>query len=216
MNVVLFGPPGAGKGTQGVRLAEEKNIVAIAMGDMLREAVAEESPLGLQAKQFMDAGKLVPDAVVIGMIEETICEDDAANGFLLDGFPRNVAQAEALDEMLARHGLALDAIVFLDATESLLVERLSGRLICKGCGFGFHRHYSPPREAGRCDRCGSELYQRDDDCEDVIAQRLHVYQEQTAPLLDYYANRTSYHRIDADGDMDEVYNRLVDALKVAA
>jgi len=215
MNVVLFGPPGAGKGTQGVRLAEQKNIVTIAMGDMLRQAVSEESPLGVQAKQFMDAGKLVPDAVVIGMIEETISEDDAANGFLLDGFPRNVAQAKSLDEMLSRHSLALDAIVFLDATESLLVERLSGRLICKACGFGFHRHYSPPREAGRCDRCGGELYQRDDDCEDVIAQRLHVYQEQTAPLLDYYAGRPSYRRIDADGDMNEVYDRLIHALETA-
>jgi len=215
VNIVLFGPPGAGKGTQGVRLAEEKGIVAIAMGDMLRQAVADQTALGVQAKQFMDAGKLVPDGVVIGMIEETITVGDASNGFLLDGFPRNVAQAESLDEMLTRHGFALDAIVFLDASEKLLVERLSGRLICKACGFGFHRHYSPPREAGCCDRCGGALYQRDDDCEDVIAQRLQVYQEQTAPLLDYYAGRSSYRRIDADGDMNEVYGRLIDALERA-
>ncbi len=213
MNIVLFGPPGAGKGTQGVRLAEEKSIAAIAMGDMLRQAVAEQTPLGVQTKQFMDAGKLVPDAVVIGMIEETIVEEDASNGFLLDGFPRNVAQAESLDEMLSRHGFALDAVVFLDASEELLLERLSGRLICKACGFGFHRHYSPPREAGCCDRCGGELYQRDDDNEDVIAQRLHVYQEQTAPMLDYYAHRSSFCRVDADGGMDEVYERLINALE---
>jgi len=183
------------------------------MGDMLREAVSEQTELGVQAKAYMDAGKLVPDAVVIGMIEATITKPEAANGFLLDGFPRNVAQAEALETMLSRHGLKLDRVVFLDASEGLLVERLSGRLLCRACGFGFHRHYSPPREAGRCDRCGGELYQRDDDREDVIVQRLHVYEEQTAPLLDYYSHQPSFRRIDADGGMDEVYERLVEAIQ---
>ncbi len=213
MNIVLFGPPGAGKGTQGVRLAEQTGIVAIAMGDMLRAAVANKTPLGVQAKQYMDAGKLVPDAVVIGMIEETITAKNAAKGFLLDGFPRNVAQAEALDDMLSRHDFTLDRVVFLDASADLLVDRLSGRLMCKACGFGFHRHYSPPREAGCCDRCGGELYQRADDREDVIVQRLEVYQQQTAPMLDFYAHRPAFRRIDADAGMDEVYQRLVDAIK---
>ena len=213
MNIVLFGPPGAGKGTQGVRLAEETGIVHIAMGDMLREAVTAGTPLGLEARAFMDAGKLVPDSVVVGMIEERITRDDAAAGFLLDGFPRNVAQAEALDSMLARHSLALDKVVFLDASADLLVDRLCGRLLCKACGFGFHRHYSPPREEGRCDRCGGELYQRDDDREDVISERLAVYQQQTAPLLDFYAQRPAFCRVNADGGMDEVYQRLLGAVQ---
>ncbi len=213
MRTVLFGPPGVGKGTQGDRLAEKLNTIHIATGDMLRQAVSEKTDLGLQAKACMDAGKFVPDAVVVGMIEERITQSEAVNGFVLDGFPRNVAQAEALDEMLSRHDIDLDHVVFMDASEKLLVERLSGRLLCGACGFVFHRHYSPPRKEGVCDRCGGELYQRHDDREDVIVQRLHVYQEQTAPLLDFYSNRPAFCRVDADGTMNEVYERLVLAMK---
>jgi len=213
MNIVLFGPPGVGKGTQGVKLSEKLGVVQIAMGDLLRAAVKEGTELGVKAKGFMDAGKLVPDAVVIGMIEERITASDAAQGFLLDGFPRNVTQAEALNGMLAKHGLLIDRVVFMDAPESLLLERLSGRLICKACGFGFHRHYSPPREDGCCDRCDGELYQRADDKEEVIAQRLKVYGEQTQPLLDFYASSDAFSKIDAAGGVDEVYTALEKAVQ---
>ena len=213
MNVILFGPPGVGKGTQGSRLAEKLGIIPIAMGDLLRAAVKEETALGLKAKGYMDAGKLVPDEVVIGMIEERITAPDAANGFLLDGFPRNVPQAEALAAMLAKHGLKIERVIFMDAPESILLERLCGRLICKACGFGFHRHYSPPRESGSCDCCGGELYQRDDDREDVIAQRLGVYAEQTQPLLDFYSGAKGFFKIDASGDVQDVYAALEKAVQ---
>jgi len=211
MNIVLFGPPGVGKGTQGERLAGEFGLLALATGDLLRAAVREGTELGRQARTYMDAGRLVPDDVVVGMIEERIA--DAGSGFLLDGFPRNVAQAEALAAMLQRHGMAIDRVIFMDAPEPLLLERLCGRLTCRACGFGFHRHYSPPREAGRCDRCGGELYQRDDDREDVIAERLAVYREQTEPLLEYYRHQPAFRQIDASGDVTAVYADLKKAVE---
>jgi len=212
MNVVLFGPPGVGKGTQGARLAKEFGIAHLAMGDILRAAVREGTEAGRKARAYMDAGNLVPDEVVVAMIEDRILRD-GRNGFLLDGFPRNVAQAEALEAMLARHGLKLDRVVFMDAPERDLVERLAGRLVCRACGLSFHRHYSPPREDGVCDACGGELYQREDDREEVIAQRLAVYREQTEPLLAFYRNKPGFVRLDAAGDMDEVYGALVAAVK---
>ncbi|ATX82753.1 Adenylate kinase [Mariprofundus ferrinatatus] len=204
MNLILFGPPGVGKGTQGEKLASEEGIQHLAMGDILRAAVRDGTDAGLKAKAFMDAGKLVPDDVVVAMIEEKIMRD-AADGFLLDGFPRNVPQAKALDEMLARHGITVDNVVFMDAPEENLLERLCGRLICRACGFGFHRQYSPPQKSGQCDRCGGELYQRDDDREDVIAHRLEVYREQTSPLLSFYQERAGFSKIDASGEMGAVY-----------
>jgi len=212
MNLVLFGPPGVGKGTQGERFSSENDISHLAMGDILRAAVRDVTEAGKQAKAYMDAGKLVPDDVVVSMIEDHIVKDAGA-GFLLDGFPRNVAQAQALDAMLARHHLGLDKIVFMDAPEKDLLERLSGRLICRACGFGFHRHYSPPRKAGVCDRCGGELYQREDDREDVIANRLHVYRDQTEPLLAYYKGKQGFIRLDASGKMQAVYTALNKAIK---
>ncbi len=207
MNLVLFGPPGVGKGTQGERITAEKGMVHLAMGDLLRAAVRDETEAGLKAKGFMDAGKLVPDAVVVAMIEAKIVAD-AEGGFLLDGFPRNVTQAEALALMLNKHGLKIDRTIFMDATEDSLIKRLSGRLICRACGFGFHRQYSPPLKSGYCDRCNGELYQREDDREDVIANRLQVYREQTAPLLDYYQHQEGFFKLDAGGEMDVVYAAL--------
>lgn len=212
MNLVLFGPPGVGKGTQGERFSSENSISHLAMGDILRAAVRDATEAGKQARAYMDEGKLVPDDVVVSMIEDRIVEDNAA-GFLLDGFPRNVAQADALDAMLTRHHLTLDKIVFMDAPEEELIGRLSGRLICRACGFGFHRHYSPPREAGRCDRCGGELYQREDDREEVIANRLRVYSEQTEPLLTYYKDKPGFVKLDASGEMQSVYAALKEVVK---
>jgi len=210
--VILFGPPGVGKGTQGEKLAGDTGIKHLAMGDILRSAVREETSAGLAAKAYMDAGKLVPDELVVTMIEDCIVADGSVN-CLLDGFPRNVAQAEALDQMLSRHGLSIGRTVFMNAPEKNLLERLSGRLICKACGFGFHRQYSAPSKSGICDRCGGELYQRDDDREDVIAHRLEVYHEQTAPLLDYYKHKTGFRMIDASGEMETVYAALKEAVE---
>jgi len=211
MNVILFGPPGVGKGTQGERLASEYGLAHLAMGDILRAAVRDETEAGVQAKQYMDAGKLVPDSVVVAMIEARILAGEDA-GFLLDGFPRNVAQAEALNGMLDKHSLSIEKIVFMDAPEENLMNRLTGRLICRACGFGFHRQYSPPLKSGWCDRCGGELYQRDDDREDVIAHRLEVYREQTAPLLDFYQHQKGFFKLDAGGKMDAVFAALKEAV----
>ncbi|MDX8384858.1 MAG: adenylate kinase [Ghiorsea sp.] len=213
MNIVLFGPPGVGKGTQGIKLAESTGIVHLAMGDLLRAAVTEGTPLGLKAKSFMDAGKLVTDDIVIGMIEERIVDPSADSGFLLDGFPRNVPQAVALEEMLSRHALSIEHIVFMDASNEALMQRLGGRLVCRACSFGFHRHYSPPKIDGQCDKCSGELYQRADDNEKVISQRLATYAEQTAPLLDYYKNEKSFCKVNAEGSLDQVYGSLLQAIK---
>ena len=207
MNVILFGPPGVGKGTQGEKLAAQKGMSHLAMGDILRAAVRNGTEAGLKAKTFMDAGKLVPDDVVVAMIEDRIAEDEAS-GFLLDGFPRNVAQAVALDAMLTRHGLNVDHVVFMDAPEKNLLDRLCGRLICRACGFGFHRQYSPPQKSGVCDRCGGELYQREDDREEVIAHRLEVYREQTQPLLGYYQDKDGFSKLDASGETVAGYAAL--------
>jgi len=208
IRLILFGPPGVGKGTQGKRLAGDMGLIQISTGDMLRAAVAVGSPLGEKAKTYMDSGNLVPDEVVVGLIKERINNDDAGNGFILDGFPRNLNQARSLAKMLKDCGLELDRVVFLDASYDTLIRRLSGRLACRACGFGFHRHYSPPRVEGRCDRCNGELYQRDDDKEEVIAARLEVYHQQTEPLLAYYAASSGFRKIDANGDPDDVYGHL--------
>jgi len=212
MNIILFGPPGVGKGTQGNRLAEDRGMLAIATGDLLRSEVKSGTELGLAAKRFMDAGDLVPDAVVIGMIEAQVVAQGAQSGFILDGFPRNVAQAEALASMLTAHDFAIDRVVFMQADEAVLIQRLCGRLTCSSCGFGFHRHYSPPEKDGCCDKCGGELYQREDDREDVITSRLAVYSKQTAPLLDYYSGSDLFRSVNAEGDLDDIYARLQQTL----
>jgi len=208
MRLILLGPPGAGKGTQAKRLIERYGIPQISTGDILRAAVRDGTDLGRKAKQYMDAGKLVPDEVVIGIIEERLQQPDCAKGFILDGFPRTVAQADALNRVLANLGQAIDHVVSIEVPDEELVERLTGRRTCRGCGAMYHVKFSPPKAQGVCDKCGGELYQRDDDREETIRARLKVYHEQTAPLVEYYEKAGLLRRIPGQGSVDEIYARI--------
>ncbi|MBI4608644.1 MAG: adenylate kinase [Candidatus Rokubacteria bacterium] len=204
MRAVFLGPPGAGKGTQARQLAAERGVPQIATGDILREAAASGTRLGLEAKRHMDQGVLVPDDVVIGLVAERLDQAEAGKGFLLDGFPRTVAQAEALDRLLETLGLALDRVIFFDVSEAELLRRLTGRRVCRQCGETFHLVSAPPRKAGACDRCGGELYQREDDSEQAVRRRLAVYREQTAPLLEYYRRRSLLAVVAGEGSIESV------------
>jgi adenylate kinase len=216
--VIFLGPPGAGKGTQARRLAEAWGVPQIATGDMLREAVAAGTPLGLEARRHMESGGLVPDGVVIGLVAERLERTDARRGFVLDGFPRTVAQAEALDRLLRERGLALDRVVFFDVGRSELLRRLTGRRVCGRCGSTFHQVSAPPRREGVCDQCGGPLSQRADDTEQAVATRLDVYESQTQPLLDYYRERGLLGRVAGEGPMDRIAEavRRVSAERSAA
>lgn len=209
MRLILLGPPGGGKGTQAKLMKERLSIAHISTGDLLRQAVTDRTELGRTAKDFMDRGELVPDELVIGMIEERIHNPDCGRGFLFDGFPRNVPQAEALAEMLQRRRLSLDQVVSLDVPQEELVKRLTGRRTCRQCGSMCHVVFDPPREEGVCKRCGGELYQRDDDREETIRARLQVYRDQTEPLLDYYRSRGVLHEVDGVGETQEVLERIM-------
>jgi adenylate kinase len=214
MNRVIFlGAPGAGKGTQARRLAVGSGVPQVATGDMLREAVAGGTPLGREAKRYMDQGALVPDEVVIGLVDERLSRPDAGAGYVLDGFPRTVAQAEALYALLRRRGQELDRVVFFDVSRDELLRRLTGRRICRQCGAGFHLVSAPPKTEGRCDQCGGELYQRDDDAEDTVVRRLDVYQNQTAPLLDYYRRRGLLVRVAGEGPVERVAAEIQKAVR---
>jgi adenylate kinase len=214
--VIFLGAPGAGKGTQARRLAAASGVPQVATGDMLREAVAEGSPLGREAKRYMDTGALVPDQVVIGLVDERLARPDARRGYVLDGFPRTVAQAEALDELLRRRGQELDRVIFFDVSRDELLRRLTGRRVCRQCGAAFHLVSAPPKAAGRCDQCGGELYQREDDAESTVARRLDVYQTQTAPLLDYYRQRGLLARVGGEGSVDAVAAEIQKAVRAEA
>ncbi|MFZ5659445.1 MAG: adenylate kinase [Pseudomonadota bacterium] len=213
LNIVLLGPPGVGKGTQAKRLSQVLGIPQISTGDMLRAAVAQGTPLGQKARAQMESGGLVSDDVVIGLIRERLQAPDAQTGFLLDGFPRTRAQAEALDEMLAGMGKRLDAVLHLTLEDEEIVRRLSGRRLCPSCGAIFHVVYNPPKAEGICDHCGGELVQRADDQPEVIRERLRVYAEQTEPLVDYYRQLPGYRRISAEGRPEQVEALLLRALK---
>jgi adenylate kinase len=212
MRLILLGPPGGGKGTQAKLIGERLSITHISTGDLLRQAVADRTELGRTAKEFMDRGELVPDQLVIGMIEERVRNADCGRGFLFDGFPRNVPQAEALREMLKRQSMSLQHVVSLDVPQEELVKRLTGRRTCRQCGSMCHVVFDPPREEGVCNRCGGELYQRDDDREETIRARLRVYQNQTKPLLDYYRSRGLLREVDGVGDAQEVFERIMNHL----
>ena len=199
LRVIFLGPPGAGKGTQAQALASEWGVPHVATGDMLREAVAAKTPLGLEAKRHMDSGGLVPDEVVIGLVGERLAQPDAKAGVVLDGFPRTVAQAEALDALFARKGLSLDRVVYFNVSRDELLRRLTGRRVCRACGRTYPLVSAPPKVADKCDACGGELYQRVDDSEATVATRLDVYQKQTSPLLEYYRGRNLLAEVAGEG-----------------
>ena len=211
--LVLVGPPGAGKGTQAKFLAEKFAIVAISTGDIFRAHVGSGTELGLEAKRFMDAGDLVPDSVTIAMVRDRLSQDDAGNGFLLDGFPRNVEQAEALQSLLDELDVRLDAVLELQVDSEEIIRRLAGRRTCHGCGQIWHVDYDPTKTPGICDSCGGEVYQRDDDQPETIRRRLEVYEEQTAPLVDFYSHRGILVPLSAMGDVDDITARAVEILK---
>jgi adenylate kinase len=208
VRLILLGPPGAGKGTQAQRLSDRLGIPQVSTGDILRAAVAAGTPLGREAKGYMDQGALVPDGVVIGIMRERLAAPDCARGYILDGFPRTAAQAEALGETLQALGTPLTAVVSLTVDPEELVRRLSGRRSCGSCGAAYHLETAPPRRAGVCDRCGGALLQREDDREETIRKRLAVYREQTAPLVAYYRGRGLLKEVDGRGDVSEVFARI--------
>lgn len=208
-----MGLPGAGKGTQAERIVEELKIPHISTGDMFRQAVKEGTPLGLEAKKYMDEGQLVPDRVTIGIVRERLGKDDCAGGFLLDGFPRTVPQAEALDEVLAEMGKSLDHVLYIEVGEEELIRRLTGRRICRECGATYHLVFAPPKREGVCDRCGGSLYQRDDDREETVAKRLEVNMEQTKHLLSYYENKGNLRRIDGEQPIEQVTRAVLSRIR---
>ena len=212
MNLILLGPPGAGKGTQAQMIVERYHIPQISTGDILRAAVKEGTPLGKKAKAFMDQGQLVPDEVVIGMIDERLRALDCNSGFILDGFPRTTAQAEALQSILTKIGKSIHHVINIEVDSEELVRRLTGRRTCKNCGAMFHILFHPPKGEGVCDRCGGTLYQREDDKEETIRTRLKEYQKQTAPLIQYYQLKNILRSIQGVGGQDQIFERIVHQL----
>jgi len=213
MRLVLVGPPGAGKGTQAEFVAAHLAVPKISTGDIFRANVSQGTELGREAKRFMDEGNLVPDEVTINMVRARLAEPDAADGFLLDGFPRTVPQAQELDKMLADLGTQLDVVLELVVDDDEVIRRLSGRRTCRGCGKIWHVEFDPPTIEGRCDRCGGELFQRDDDKPEIVAARLREYAAKTAPLIDFYGAQGKLVGIDATGLVEDITQRAIDALR---
>ena len=212
MRIILLGPPGAGKGTQAAGIVEKYNIPHISTGDIFRKNIKEGTDLGKKAKEYMDQGLLVPDELTVGLVTDRLSQDDCKNGFMLDGFPRNVAQAQQLGQYLNSVDLALDRVINIEVDKDILVGRAVGRRICKSCGATYHVEFNPPKVDGTCDVCGGELYQRADDNEETVSKRIQVYLDETKPLADYYLNEGIIANINGEQSIDKVFADIVDAL----
>jgi len=210
MQIILLGPPGAGKGTQAKILAEKLSLPHISTGDILRQNVKEATLLGKQARDFMDKGLLVPDQLVAQMLMQRIDEANVRKGFILDGYPRNINQAQTLDVMLKHRNLDIDMVIYLDTSEPVIIQRLGGRLVCSSCGANFHIRNMPPKEKGVCDSCGGKLYQRTDDKEETVKKRLEVYKKEVSSLIQYYEARQRLYRLSADEDAEIVLNKILE------
>lgn len=212
MRLILLGPPGAGKGTQAANIVDKYKIPHISTGDIFRKNIKEGTELGRKAKEFIDGGQLVPDSLTIALVEDRLKQDDATDGFLLDGFPRNIAQAEALDTVLENMGQKLSNVINIAVDPSILVERAVGRRICKNCGATYHVVFNPPKVEGVCDKCSGELYQRSDDNEETVGSRIKVYSDETAPLIDYYTDKGVIINVDGQKDINLVFEDIASAL----
>ncbi|MPW25006.1 adenylate kinase [Alkalibaculum sp. M08DMB] len=213
MRIVLLGPPGAGKGTQAANIIETYKVPHISTGDIFRKNLKDGTPLGKKAKEYMDQGLLVPDELVVDLVKDRLTKDDCKSGFMLDGFPRTVFQAEALEVELSKMDMKLSVVVNIEVKADLLLKRLTGRRICKSCGATYHVYFNPSKVDKVCDLCGGELYQRDDDKEETVKKRLEVYEEQTQPLIDYYKEKNLLVNIDGEGEIDKVSNDIIESLK---
>lgn len=212
MRLILLGPPGAGKGTQAANIVDKYNIPHISTGDIFRKNIKEGTELGRKAKEYIDGGQLVPDSLTIALVEDRLKQDDATDGFLLDGFPRNISQAEALDTVLENMDTKLSSVINISVDPSILVERAVGRRICKNCGATYHIAFNPSKVEGVCDKCSGELYQRSDDNEETVSNRINVYSNETAPLIDYYTDKGVIINVDGQKDIDLVFEDIASAL----
>jgi adenylate kinase len=213
MNLIFLGPPGAGKGTQAKLLSEKLNIPQISTGEILRAAVRYHTPMGIKAKEYMDKGLLVPDEVVVGIVEERLSKQDCSKGFILDGFPRTIAQADALKRTLSMVGKEIDHVLSISVNSAELLNRITGRRSCIKCGKGYHIAFDPPKQNDVCDVCGGDLYQREDDKEETMTKRLEVYDKQTEPLIKYYASESILKTVDGSGSIEDIQNKILNIVE---